>query len=189
MADDPPEDVSKRELWQRLRRLEQAVFPDRRDVLKAGAGAAAGGVAGALLTGGAAAGTAEAGTIGTAAKPQDVYAEDLYDKNDNRALELPGSGGVDILNDLSIGGNQALLSRAGSGQQQLSSGAAVVDTGLSASDATFYLALGVDDPGADAKIAGRLFWDDSAGTYKIELVETDTSVGNPTVNYDILRVR
>lgn len=83
----------------------------------------------------------------------------------------------------------ALIAVAATGQTTLSSGTAVVDTGLSATDATFYLALGVDDPDADTKIAGRLFWDDSAGTYKVEIVETETSVGNPTVNYDILRVR
>lgn len=58
-----------------------------------------------------------------------------------------------------------------SGQVSLSSGTAVVDTALSATDATFQLALGIDDPGADAKVSGRLFWDDSAGTYKIEIVE------------------
>ena len=81
------------------------------------------------------------------------------------------------------------LSVAATGQVTLSSGSAVVDTGLSATDATFYLALGVDDPNADTKISGRLFWDDSAGTYKIEIVETDTSVGNPTANYDVVRVR
>jgi hypothetical protein len=69
------------------------------------------------------------------------------------------------------------------------SGTATVDTGLSTTDATFTLALGIDDPDADAKIAGRLFWDDSAGTYKIEIVEDGTSVGNPTVNYDVVRVR
>jgi hypothetical protein len=86
-------------------------------------------------------------------------------------------------------GNNVFLSVAATGQTTLSSGVATVDTGLSATDATFYLALGIDDPNADAKIAGRLFWDDSAGTYKVELVEDGTSVGNPTVNYDILRVR
>jgi hypothetical protein len=51
------------------------------------------------------------------------------------------------------------------------------------------LALGIDDPNADAEVAGSLFWDDSAGNYEIRIRETETSVGNPTVNYDVLRVR
>jgi hypothetical protein len=50
------------------------------------------------------------------------------------------------------------------------------------------LALGVDDPDADAEVAGALFWDDSAGEYEVRIRETDTDV-NPTVNYDIIRVR
>lgn len=79
--------------------------------------------------------------------------------------------------------------RVVTGSVTLSSDTAVVDTGVSATDATFTLALGVDDPNADVKVAGRLFWDDSSGTYKIEIVEDGTSVGNATVNYDVLRVR
>jgi hypothetical protein len=86
-------------------------------------------------------------------------------------------------------GNTIASSVSISGQTTLSSGTAVVDTGISTTDATFQLALGVDDPGADTKITGRLFWDDSAGTYKIEFVEDGTSVGNPVVNYDVIRVR
>ena len=73
------------------------------------------------------------------------------------------------------------------GQVSLSSGTAVVDTGISVTDATFTLALGIDNPNADAKVSGRIFWDDSAGTYKVEIVE-QTAV-NPTVNYDVVRVR
>lgn len=84
----------------------------------------------------------------------------------------------------SIGMNVVL-----SGQTTLSSGVGQVDTGVSATDATFMLSLGVDDPGADCKLAGRLFWDDSDGSYWIEINEVETSVGNPTVNYDIVRVR
>lgn len=109
-------------------------------------------------------------------------------------IDLQSGGGVrnaDVVSTdkVIIGSDQALISRPASGQVTLSSGLATVDTGLSITDATFYLALGVDDPDADAKVTGRLFWDDSAGTYKIEIVEDGTSVGNPTVNYDVLRVR
>jgi hypothetical protein len=86
-------------------------------------------------------------------------------------------------------GNTMLDSVVDTGQVTLSSGTAVVDTAITAVDATFMLSVGVDDPNADTKVAGRLFWDDSAGTYKVEIVEQETSVGNPTVNYDIIRVR
>ena len=85
-------------------------------------------------------------------------------------------------------GNKMLDNVVDSGQVALSSGSAVVDTGLSTTSATFSLAIGVNDPDADAKVSGRLYWDDSAGTYKVEIVETETSA-NPTVNYDIIRVR
>lgn len=89
----------------------------------------------------------------------------------------------------SIGNNTIAQSVAASGQVTLSNSSGIVDTGLSATDATFNLAIGIDDPNADCKISGRLFWDDSAGTYKVEVKESGTSVGNPTVNYDIVRVR
>lgn len=91
-------------------------------------------------------------------------------------------------NQYKVGGNTIAQSVPASGQASLSSGTAIVDTAISATDATFTLALGIDDPNADAKVTGRLFWDDSAGTYKIEIVEDGTSQ-NPTVNYDVIRVR
>lgn len=90
---------------------------------------------------------------------------------------------------LSESSNTFNLDAVVSGQTTLSSGSATVDTAISTTDATFMLALGVDDPNADCKVSGRLFWDDSAGTYKVEIVETQTTVGNPTVNYDVIRVR
>lgn len=124
----------------------------------------------------------------------DLAANSLASQSVSTA-QIDNSGSAVNFNDpVSIDSQNALLSVAASGQTTLSSGSAVVDTGLSVTDATFYLALGIDDPDADAKIAGRLFWDDSAGTnsegaYKVEIVEDGTSIGNPTVNYDILRVR
>jgi hypothetical protein len=84
--------------------------------------------------------------------------------------------------------NLAFLSVAASGSVSLSSGQAVVSTGLGTAGATFYLALGIDDPNADTDISGRLRWNDTAGEYEVVIVEVDTSV-NPTVNYDILRVK
>lgn len=76
-----------------------------------------------------------------------------------------------------------------SGQVTLSSGEAIVDTGISAVDATLSPALGVDDPDADTQVSAYLFWDDSVGTYHIKIIESETAVGNPTVNYDIVRIR
>lgn len=111
---------------------------------------------------------------------------DVDDAGDTVTIGL----GSDLdVGTLSIDGTTALTSVAASGEVTLTEGAAVVDTGLSATDATFYPALGLDDPDANAKVACRLFWDDAAGTYQIELVEDGTEVGNPTVNYDIVRVR
>jgi hypothetical protein len=74
------------------------------------------------------------------------------------------------------------------GEVTLSSGTASVDTGITTTNATFLPAIGVDDPDADTKVSARLFWDDSDGSYWVEFLETDTSVGNPTVNYDIIQV-
>ena len=100
-----------------------------------------------------------------------------------------GSNKVTNASSYEIGTDVIAQSVVASGQVTLSSGEATVDTGISATDATFNLALGVDDPDADVDLSGRLFWDDSAGTYKIDIVEATTSVGNPTANYDVVRVR
>jgi hypothetical protein len=75
-----------------------------------------------------------------------------------------------------------------SGQVSLSNNLAEVSTGISATDATFMLALGIDDPNSDAEVAGALYWDDSVGEYEVRIRETETDV-NPTVNYDIIQVR
>lgn len=99
------------------------------------------------------------------------------------------SGDLQIVSISDSSGNSIAQNVVASGQVTLSNSSGVVDTGLSTTDATFNLALGLDDPNADCKISGRLFWDDSAGTYKVEVKESGTAIGNPTVNYDIVRVR
>jgi len=122
------------------------------------------------------------GTVGTDSKP-------LTEVNVKQA-HMQSATATDIdAGSYTVNSNNALLAVAASGSVTLSSGTATVDTGISASGATFYLALGVDDPNADVNLAGKLFWDDSAGTYKITIDEVDTSVGNPTANYDVFRVR
>jgi len=84
--------------------------------------------------------------------------------------------------------NVMLSSVVDSGQVSLSNNLAEVSTGISATDATFMLALGIDDPNSDAEVAGALYWDDSVGEYEVRIRETETDV-NPTVNYDIIQVR
>ena len=101
-----------------------------------------------------------AGQVGTASSPVDMVAYTLADRN----------------------GDNALMQVAASGSVTLSNGSATV-TVEAASGSTYYLALGTDE---NAKISGRVFDD---GDVKIELVETQTNVGNPTVDYDVLRVR
>jgi hypothetical protein len=79
------------------------------------------------------------------------------------------------------------LNDAASGNVTLSSGAATIDTGVSeATTATFLVALGpsTDDSEITASIDAN-----SGGNYEVHLDEINTSVGNPTVEYDIIRVR
>lgn len=163
MAEPNDDDLRARvaELEQRVENQQATIsqlLPGRRGVLK-----------GAALLGGGAlvgAGTADrasaqaAGQVGTSSDPVDVVAYSVQDRGGaNMALEVIASGSV-----------------------QLSSGSATV-TVESASDTTYYLALGTDN---NAKVSGRVFDD---GDVKVELVETDTSVGNPTVDYDVIKVR
>lgn len=89
---------------------------------------------------------------------------------------------------IQVGGVDVIQSVAANGQVALSGGTAIVSTGITAANATFLPALGIDDPDADTKVSSRLFWDDSAGEYKLEIVESGTAVGNPTINYKIIRV-
>ena len=117
--------------------------------------------AGALMALGVDEATAQAaGQVGTDSDPVDLVAYSLADRN----------------------GDNALMQVAASGSTTLSGGSATV-TVEAASGSTYYLALGTDE---NAKISGRVFDD---GDVTVELVETDTSVGNPTVEYDVLRVR
>ena len=73
------------------------------------------------------------------------------------------------------------------GNTTLSSGAATVDTGVSSgTTATFQVALGPTTD--DAEIAASIVAA-SGGNYTVHLDELNTSVGNPTVEYDVIRVR
>lgn len=161
----------------------------RRDLLKT-AGvltgtAIGGGILGATGVDRSRAASNESGTWGDPNNPQDVFVDDLLDSGNNIALTAPGNGEIDI-NRMTVNNDLAIQSVAASGEVDLSSGSATVDTGLSASDSTYYLALG-GELADNAKIVGRL--DLTSSTVQIELLEDGTGVGNPTVNYDVIRVR
>jgi hypothetical protein len=103
-------------------------------------------------------------------------------------LDMESNNIVDLGSVKDTSGNTMLQGVVASGQANLSNNLAEVTTGISATDATFMLALGIDDPDSDAEVAGALYWDDNAGEYKVRIRETETDV-NPTVNFDIIRVR
>lgn len=73
------------------------------------------------------------------------------------------------------------------GSVTLSSGSASIDTGVgSATTATFMVALGPSTDDADVAADIKAV---SGGNYQVDVEETDTSVGNPTVEFDVVRVR
>jgi len=77
MSEKPPEDVSKDEIWNRLRRLEKAVFPNRREMLKATAGLGALGAAGAAGRASAAPGDDGDTVWGSSSNRDDYYADEV----------------------------------------------------------------------------------------------------------------
>lgn len=104
------------------------------------------------------------------------------------AIDFDGNANIDIPNgSLSIGGAPLAKEISMSGTYTLSGGTADIDTGVHDPDATFMLALGVDTD--DAKVSGRIYRDSTDGHYHVELVEDGTNVGNPDVDYDVIRVR
>lgn len=76
-----------------------------------------------------------------------------------------------------------------SGSVTLSGGVATVDTGVAnTTTATFMVALGPAT--SDADVGAELRADSTSGNYEVDIEESpDTSVGNPTVEYDVVRVR
>lgn len=72
------------------------------------------------------------------------------------------------------------------GSVTLSGGTATVATGVTTTPTYFDIALDPSGNGAnaaDVKTAARAFWDNTAGEYKIEVLEDGTDVGNPTIGY------
>jgi X-X-X-Leu-X-X-Gly heptad repeat protein len=118
--------------------------------------------------------------LGTLASALDANSQDITNIN---SLDANGISGT----SLTIGGNTVVTSVVASGSVTLSSGSATIDTGVSESTtATFMVALGPDTDDADVATDIRAA---SGGNYEVDIQETDTSVGNPTIRYDIIRVR
>jgi hypothetical protein len=87
-----------------------------------------------------------------------------------------------------VGGNPIASAVVASGSVQLSSGSATVDTGIATTNtATFTVGLGPATD--DADVGADIRADSGSGNYEVDIQETDTDVGNPTVEYDIVRVR
>ena len=130
-------------------------------------------------------------SIGYQSSSQNIKSDGTieFEANDGSvAFEIVPSGGVNFnsVNDLS--GNTMLSGVVATGTVTLSDGVATVDTTIDStdSDATFMLALGLDD--SNVEVAGGLHRDGS-GNYQVRIRETDTDTGNPTVDYDVVRVR
>lgn len=90
---------------------------------------------------------------------------------------------------LKLGTDTVLTSVVASGTVALSNGQATIDTGIStgATTATFMIAAAPATD--DADVAADVRADSGSGNYEVNIQETDTGVGNPDVNYDIIRVR
>lgn len=129
--------------------------------------------AGALATLGIDTAAADAaGQVGTDADPVDVFGFD-----------------IEIENQLADGSSTPMLaSVAAAGSVTLSSGTATVDTGVGTATTTeFFVALGPAT--TDAEVAASIRADSGSGSYEVDIQETETSVGNPTVRYSVVRVR
>jgi hypothetical protein len=77
-----------------------------------------------------------------------------------------------------------------SGLVTLSSGSAIVSTGITATGTDIDVRLdpsGEGNNSADVKASARAFWDNSAGEYKVEILEDGTSVGNPDIGYKVIQ--
>jgi len=75
-----------------------------------------------------------------------------------------------------------------SGTVTLSSGQATIDTGIATTTTATFMPAAAPATD-DADVAADVRADSGSGNYEIDIQETDTSVGNPDVYYDIIRVR
>lgn len=105
-----------------------------------------------------------------------------------RMIEARGNGEYDIRADeMQFNGSTLSQGVDTSGQVTLSSGSATVTTSVSSgTTATFYVAIGPVTDDAEVEWSIRAV---SGGNYQVHFHETNTTVGNPTVDFDVIRVR
>lgn len=124
-----------------------------------------------------------------------INASEIHHMMENRRQTAQAAGGLARQSTGAIG-----LDVVAGGYTTLSSGTALVRTGISETHAFFDVYVdprgGGANDGNEVKVAARAFWDDDAdpdgdgtneGEYVIELVEDGTNVGNPTVGYKVVR--
>lgn len=124
--------------------------------------------------------------------PSYPYQELLHDLQEGIPFlavdELEDGAGVTHTGELADRADVYSQNVVATGSVTLSSGAATVDTGVPTTEtATLMVAIGPATD--DADISGDVRSDSTSGNYEVDLQETDTAVGNPTVEYDIIRVR
>lgn len=76
------------------------------------------------------------------------------------------------------------------GTVTLSSGTATVATGVTTTPAFFTIYLDPSGAGlnaADVKASARAYWDNTAGEYKVEILEDGTAVGTPDIGYKVVQ--
>lgn len=103
-------------------------------------------------------------------------------------LLVKGAIGADSGLTYDDGTDELGLDIIASGQDTLSSGSLTIDTGVD-KDATATFGAFIGGATDDAEVAADTHPDTGTGTHVVEIQETDTNIGNPTVNYDIVRVR
>lgn len=119
----------------------------------------------------------------------------INDSNSGDPIDRPNDYPNKTFEDLTVdnsvkdsAGNTLISAVSATGSVTLSSGKAVVDTGVSnTTTATFVPGAGCDTD--DAKVGASVRSSSSSGNHEIVIEETTTSVDNPTVWYDIIRVR
>lgn len=110
-------------------------------------------------------------------------------------LEVPNGGTPNWLNGLQVGGSRVLTESdqnvVASGTVTLSSGSAVVSTGVTSSGTDLDVSLDPSGAGANTTLvsaAARVRWNGDLSTpeYEIEILEDGTNVGNPDIGYKVV---
>jgi len=95
---DVPEDLTKEQIWNRLKRLEETVYPSRREVVAGGLSAALAGGAAYSLTGRGSAADTSSDQAGAAGKSIDVYLDQLRDPGGDVVADVDDTGAIDWMN-------------------------------------------------------------------------------------------